>query len=180
MRCFIAVDLDEKLKEKVINMQKPLNVPDVKLVEPKNLHFTLKFLGEIDENVKEQVSKRLKEMAESSRPFTVLISGVGAFPNEKFIRVVWIGADNEDKDFLKLHKTVDDSLSGMFKKERPVPHLTLARVGYIKDKSEIESFITHNRGVVIGEMNVDRIKLKKSTLTRNGPIYENLEEFMLR
>jgi len=177
MRCFIAVDIPEELKAKIINLQKHLRNLDVKLVEKENLHFTLKFLGEADENTIAMVKERLLDVAKSTSHFTINISGIGVFPNENYIRVVWLGCKSED--FIKLHQSVDESLVGLFKKERPSPHLTIARVRSPKNRKEILDFISNNRNINIGSMTINEIKLKKSTLTRNGPIYEAIEVFDL-
>jgi 2'-5' RNA ligase len=177
MRCFIAVDLAEELKQKVINLQEQLPKDGLKLVEKENMHFTLKFLGEIDEESIKKVSQQMRQVAATTKPFTILISGIGVFPNENYIRVVWLGGDNEDKDFIKLHQAVDDIMADIFKKEKPVPHLTLARV---TKKINLAQFIADNRSTAIGEMTVERIKLKKSDLTRKGPIYEDVEVFDLK
>lgn len=176
-RCFIAVDLPEELKHKIINIQEQLAGFDVRLVEKENLHFTLKFLGEVGEEVSRVISSRLKGIAAAVHPFRILISGIGAFPNENYIRVIWLGTNNGG--FIKLHLAVEDALSGLFKKEKPVPHLTIARVRSVKSKKEIAGFIAHNRAIEIGSMVVDKIKLKKSTLTRSGPLYEDIEVFEL-
>ena len=179
MRCFIAVDLAPELKEKIIKLQSGLKMNGIKLVEPENFHFTLKFLGEIDESMISSITEHLDRVASTTRPFTIHISGVSSFPNDKVIRVVWIGADNKDRDFLKLHEKIDCTLTDVSKNEKPVPHLTLARVGYA-NMSDIQKFISNNKNTEIGEMSVDRIKLKKSTLTGKGPVYEDLEEWKLK
>jgi 2'-5' RNA ligase len=177
MRCFVAVDLDSRLEEAVESLQKKIT-GDVKLVEKNNLHFTLKFLGDIDEKTAEKAKSTLDRIADSTKPFSITISGIGAFPNEKFVRVIWIGADNNDRDFLSLHRTVDDELADIAKKEKPVPHLTLARVR--EQSASIQDFISNNRNAEIGSMIVDRIKLKKSTLSRSGPVYEDVAVFGLK
>ena len=178
MRCFIAVDLDQSLIPKIKALQNQVKNLDVKLVEENNLHFTLKFLDDIPETTVEKVKVILSEVAGSTTSFTILISGVGVFPNEKYIRVIWVGSNSEE--FLKLHHAVNDSLSKLFKKEKPSPHLTIARVRSGKDNHKIMDFVNRHKNAEIGRMIVDNIKLKKSTLTREGPVYEDVEGFGLR
>ncbi len=94
MRCFVAVDIDENLKDKIINIQKELaTLGNMKLVEKQNLHFTLKFLGEINERTIKEVMNKLESIAKQTQSFTINIQGMGAFPSLDYIRVVWIGAD---------------------------------------------------------------------------------------
>lgn len=176
MRCFLAVDIDGELREKVIGLQKGLSGFDAKLVEKENLHFTLKFLGEVNEKTLEEIKGRVKQLANSFEPFEIDINGMGAFPNMNYIRVVWISA----QQLFNLQKTVDDCLADLFGKEKDTtPHLTIARVRSARDKAELRDFIEKHRETKIGKMTVNEIKLKSSTLTRNGPVYEDVDVFRL-
>ncbi len=178
MRCFIAVDLDHKLKQKVGRLQKELAGLDTKLVESYNLHFTLKFLGETDDKVMEKVKVALEEVSHRYQPFTISLADVGVFPNEKFIRVVWVGSESEE--FAALHHAVDESLSTVFRKEKPVPHLTLARARSQKHKKELLDFVNRRKDEEICTMLSKEKKKKKSTVTNKGPIYEDVEIFELK
>ncbi len=178
MRCFIAVDLDASLKTKITAFQDQIKNLDVKLVEKNNLHFTLKFLGDISDGTVEKVKEKLAEIASLTPSFSITLTGIGVFPNENFIRVVWIGS--EGNGFLNLHNAVNDALSALFKKEKASPHLTIARVRSQKDNKKILDFVNHHRKTEVGHMAVSKIKLKKSTLTREGPIYEDVAEFELK
>lgn len=177
MRCFIAIDLDPSLVAKIKEIQDRLRSPDINHVKESNLHFTLKFLGEIDDEKAENVKKELTELAGVTPAFEISLHGIGVFPNEKFIRVVWVGAESEE--FQELHESANDALSKFFKKEKPSPHLTIARVRSGKDNQKILDFVKANKGTEIGAMMVDKIRLKKSTLTKEGPVYEDLAVFEL-
>ena len=178
MRCFVAVDVPEEAKQKILEAQKEFACFDAKLVEKENLHFTLKFLGEINEEQLEEASKGLSELAKNISPFTVLLSGIGAFPNLSYIRVVWVGAISDD--FFKLHRGVAVSLRGIGKPEKEaIPHLTIARVRSARDKETIAKIIRRYEKEAFGSMQVDKIKLKKSTLTPRGPVYEDVRVFEL-
>lgn len=175
MRCFLAVDVEGRLMEKIANLQK--GVPgDVKLVEKENLHYTLKFLGETDEKILEVVKDRVKDLAKSLQELTVCVKGMGAFPGLNYIRVVWLGG----KELFNLQKAVDDRLADLFGKEKEItPHLTLARVRSAAGKEELKSYIEKHAETEIGDMPVKEIKLKKSTLSPKGPVYEDLYAFKL-
>ncbi len=176
MRCFLAVDLDDGLKEKVTDAQKGLADFDVNLVSKENLHFTLKFLGEIGEEAIEVVKSKARKIASSFSPFNIDINGMGVFPNLTYIRVVWIGA----KQLYALQKAVDDTLADISdREENIVPHLTLARVRSSRDKDTLRNFIEANKNVDIGTMIVREIKLKCSVVTKTGPVYEDVEIFSL-
>lgn len=179
MRCFVAVDVPEELKTRVKELQDQLSSCDIKLVEPKNLHFTLKFLGEIDQTTISKVKQSLSKIATETKPISILLSGVGVFPNLNYIRVIWIGSKSQD--FANLHKSVADALQGIGEPEKEaVPHLTVARVRSPRNKETIANIVKRYESEPFGSFNIDQIKLKKSTLMPSGPIYEDLEVFELK
>jgi 2'-5' RNA ligase len=101
--------------------------------------------------------------------------GVGAFPSSNYMRVIWVGTEAPEV------KGIYDQLSGElaklgFKKEEFSPHITLARVKFLKDKQALVDFIDENGEVEIGDCIVDKVILKSSKLTPKGPIYENIYE----
>ncbi|AEF97122.1 RNA 2',3'-cyclic phosphodiesterase [Methanotorris igneus] len=171
MRCFIAIDLPEEIKDKIEEVKKHFKIKGIKLVEKENLHITIKFLGEIDEEIVEKI----KNLDLSISPIKVKIKNIGVFPNENYIRVIWLGATN----LVDLFKEVDEKLSEIgFKKEREyVPHVTIGRVKFIENKKALKDKIEKHRKIDIGEFEVKSIKLMKSTLTPNGPIYEVIKEW---
>lgn len=141
MRCFVAVDLNPKLTQKIEWLQKELAGLDTKLIEPENLHFTLKFLGEVDEGIVNKVKSVLQSLAANQETFNVNIAGIGAFPSEKFIRVVWIGGP----ELANLQSATNQALSDLFEKEKPTPHLTIARVRSQNHLPEIIEFINRHQ-----------------------------------
>ena len=183
MRCFVAIDLDPELRSGVEDLQKGLKGFDVKLVEPYNLHFTLKFLGEVDNETLERITSKLAEIASKFEPFEIDIKGVGCFPSENFIRVVWVGSDK----LSDLQLAVNDSLNILDKEKpnlhdverQPISHLTIARVRSQSYVKEIKAFANKNKSYKISQMIVNAIKLKKSTVTPKGPVYEDLVTFNL-
>ena len=114
MRLFVAIDLPEELKEYFSQVQNQIGEDSAQLsyVQKENLHITLKFLGE----VKEENIKKIKEILGNIkfRPFSLVTEKMGIFPDENYIRVVWIGFKGEDILF-ELHKSIDISLSRMFR-----------------------------------------------------------------
>lgn len=174
MRCFVALDIPDELRVKIAALQNRLAGFDVKLVEPENLHFTLKFLGAIDEDMTKKVSEKLENL--KLMPFTAAIKGTGVFPSLSCMRVIWLGCPG----ISGLQQSVEESLSGLFKKEKPSPHITLARVRSPKDKDKLAEFVEKNKDIEIGSFTVNEIKLKKSTLTKKGPVYEDVKIFALK
>jgi 2'-5' RNA ligase len=97
MRVFIAIDIDEKTRAAIADVQEQLNAKvdikkgDVKWVEPKNIHLTLKFLGEIDDSKLPEIQEITEQVAEAHKNFTLDIESVGSFGGRS-AKVVWVGA----------------------------------------------------------------------------------------
>lgn len=169
MRLFIAIDLDNKGYFKSIQKQ----LPDANATYPKEFHLTLQFLGETSK--KDEIVKELEKI--KFKPFKLDTTNIGVFPNEDNIRVVWLGL--EDNDTLKkLQKDVKDKMSSLgFKSEYKEfkPHITLARIKFLK-YSHI--YMKQLREIKFEEKDfeVKNIKLIKSTLMPEGPVYETLLE----
>jgi 2'-5' RNA ligase len=173
MRAFIAVEVDEQLREKMSELQKQLSLDGVKLVEKENLHLTMHFLGEIDEAMKDKVINAMDKL--SCRKFEMSCEGVGAFPSNNYIRVIWVGA--EAPELKQIYDQLGTEFAQLgFKQEQFSPHITLARVKFLKDKKKLSEFLEENEGLELGECKVEGVFLKKSTLTPKGPIYETVYE----
>lgn len=97
IRCFIAIPLSDEIKEKAVEIQSRLRKAnaDVKWVERENLHITLRFLGEIEEAKVEKVKRLMEEVAGRFSPQKLVFKGVGAFPDLRRPRVVWIGGEGD-------------------------------------------------------------------------------------
>ncbi len=174
MRLFVAVDIDDDLRHNFIPLLKLLSsFRGVKAVEPENLHITLKFLGEVNEVSAERIKDELGKIHFS--PFEIEFSGIGFFPNPNYLRVVWVGVSGDG-----IYRLADDVEKRMrklgFKKEKDFKaHLTVGRVKRIDSSSktrllrDLESYNTE-----FGRMTVKDFRLKKSTLTPKGPVYEDV------
>ena len=179
MRLFVAIELPEEIKEYLADIQSKIKEnlskeDELRFVSKDQMHLTLKFLGEVQPDKVEKINQLLGEA--SFKPFSPSLGGLGVFPNEEYIRVVWLGLSSEDK-IISLQGEIDDKLKKLFPKERDFkPHLTLARVKSIKGPG---IFINNLKTVKIENklINLDSFKLVKSTLTQNGPIYEELQSF---
>ncbi|MCZ7358388.1 MAG: RNA 2',3'-cyclic phosphodiesterase [Candidatus Methanoperedens sp.] len=176
-RTFIAVELPERLIPDIEKIESILKAPSIKLVEPKLVHITLKFLGDISEDRVEPIVSALSGI--NCEPFEARIKGIGVFPKPSYIKVIWLGTEG---NFDLLHKEVERVLFPFkFEKDRNFSaHATLARVKFPGEKSEILEKIKKLGEVDLGTMKVDSLSLKKSTLTPKGPIYETLREIRLK
>jgi len=176
VRLFIAIEIPEDIKDHISQIQQDIDISKnkIRLVNGDQIHLTLKFLGEVQPNNIEMIKQDLRKI--TFKAFSVCLDKIGVFPNESYIRVIWIGLEPEEP-VLELQKSIDENLRKLFEKEKNFkPHLTLARVKYIEDK---ENFINKliNINIEKKKFDVNNFKLVKSTLTPKGPDYEDLEVF---
>ncbi|HPJ30276.1 MAG TPA: RNA 2',3'-cyclic phosphodiesterase [Methanothrix sp.] len=178
IRSFVAVDLPEPMRDEIARVQREIDLPGVRLVDPGLIHVTLKFLGDVP---LQKVDRVAEALGGAKRPaFTARVRGIGAFPGRS-IRVVWIGAEGE---FEGLFSAVEDALLPLgFERERRrfTSHATIARVSQPgpETTSHLASKLAPFRDVDLGEFRVETFLLKKSTLTPGGPIYEDIASFPL-
>ena len=179
MRCFIAIKLPNEIKDYLFGLQKEIRSEYAKInfVHKKNLHLTLKFLGEINNKKIEVIKERLRKI--NFKHLKVSLNDIGFFPNEKSIRVVWISLKPINA-VIELQQKIDSEILDLFNKdERFSNHLTLGRVKLIKNK---EKFLERLRSLNIENKTflINNFYLIKSDLKREGPEYIDLEVFELR
>ena len=182
IRSFLAIELDPELVPKILDVQKEFKKTNsnIKYVPSQNMHFTLKFFGNIDFNMVEDISAAVLKVIKNYSSFDLNIKKCGCFPNKNVIKVLWLGLD-EGSPIKDIQKDLDKEFSKLgFKKEKNfISHLTIGRVKSPKGKKEIRNTIEKLEDVEIGQMTVSKICLKKSTLTPQGPIYEDIKVFEL-
>lgn len=177
MRAFIAIELPEDIRKYLVEIQKQIGDSNAKIkwVEEENIHLTLKFLGDVEEDKIEDVKNILSGI--KVKPIDAKIDGVGVFPAEDYIRVVWVGLKPGTR-FIELANEIDNKLSPIVPKEKREfkSHVTLARVKFVKDK---KAFVEGLKSIKVEakEFKVEGFVLKKSTLTKQGPVYEDIAKF---
>ncbi len=176
MRAFLGIPIPDDLKLKIVRIQKKFEEFDVKLVEKENLHFNLRFFGEIEDEKIKNVKNVLEKVATKFEPFDINISGIGAFPSKNYVRVVWLGVKEGLQTFKTLEDIISDHLAslGFEKDSRFVPHLTLGRVRSGRNKNEIVTLMEKMVDVEIGKMKINRITLFQSKLSTSGPRYDGV------
>jgi len=173
MRTFVAIEINNQgIQDNIAKFQKDVNI-DAKVILPEQIHFTLQFIGEIDDVSKEKIVDAMNRIEFSK--FEITLEGIGAFPRTKSPRVIWIGVDKAGGELIStLASQVHTKLSELgFKNDKPFkPHITVFRV---KNKiNDVTDELVKFNSRIFGIQLVSQIKLKKSTLTPSGPIYEDL------
>jgi RNA 2',3'-cyclic 3'-phosphodiesterase len=179
IRSFIAVETPKDVRDGISALQanlKPAAGSSVRWVANDNLHLTLIFLGEVEENFLNKVKEQLTSAVKTVKSFEANLNGIGAFPSQRSPRIIWIGMDKGKDEAIDLQATVEKPLItiGYKPEDRKFhPHLTVGRVkGVIKDPAKIFETNYTSRNFP-----VKSIVLFKSTLRPEGPVYEKLQEF---
>jgi len=187
IRAFIAIELTNKNTiENITSFSSHLkqHQPKLKVVAPENFHLTVKFLGNISESLATQIYNILKQEINEDmfkgQTFNYKLKGVGQFNKFSILWVKLIG----DIPFLQQIKlSIENKLFERLnipkdKRTQFKPHLTIGRLK--KDKinyqtfSALKNLIIENKNLEFGPFTVNQVKLKKSDLTPNGPIYSDL------
>lgn len=174
MRAFVAVEIqDDKILDAISKIQSEFRIKAT-AVNKKNMHFTLLFLGEITEEAAENVKQALSTI--SFKPIDVKFTHVGAFPNPRSPRVIWIGVDESSSaQLVELASQVEKKLGPLgFKPDKSFKaHLTIFRV---KNKiDDISRTIERFKRIDLGSYTMTELKFKQSILTPSGPIYSDLQ-----
>jgi 2'-5' RNA ligase len=187
IRSFIAIKLSKIITDglgNAIDDLKENGVQNVRWTSPQTIHITLKFLGDIDANTIEPISRSLQGVVRHYSPFEIDITGLGAFPKIDNPRILWIGIKAPDA-LSRMQKELESELNrfGFEKEERGfTPHLTLGRVTKNATRSDIRTIaekIKSHKPIFIGSMSVDEIHLYRSNLLPEGPQHFILASFPL-
>jgi 2'-5' RNA ligase len=188
MRLFIAIDIDEKNKAALSDLQTQLRSKadvkkgDVKWVSVGNIHLTLKFLGEVEEDKLPEICMITEDVASSHEPFDLSIESVGHFGG-KSATVLWVGTGEGTQELLQLQKDLETGLAsaGWPAEERLFSgHLTLARIKNPKAGFKIPQLAQQYKNFELGVLSVDSINVYKSQLTPDGPVYTLLGNYKLK
>lgn len=180
-RGFISADIEPNQNLVAVLRELSLSRADLKIVRPELLHVTLKFLGDTDEGLVDEILSRMRMAAAGVQPFRIRLSGMGAFPSLSNIRVVWVGIEN-GQVLGQMAERLDSTLSELgFERDRKgfKPHLTLARARSGRNIAAAQEIIRRNGATDFGEYPIDRMILKRSVLSPQGPSYSDVRELLL-
>ncbi len=182
MRLFVAIDISDEIRKKLEGIQEDIaqTGTDIKFVEPENLHLTLKFLGEVDEDKVIEVVNMLFECLKGVKQFKIGMDGVGFFGNENYVRTIWIGLKEGREEMIRIMEILDKNLNYIRKEEhKPSAHLTIGRVKGPSNRELLLKKLEELKDIKIGETVVKEVKLVQSQLTKKGPIYSDFKVFPL-
>jgi 2'-5' RNA ligase len=183
VRTFLAIGIPEDQQLRLAEVQEALgrHAKQMKWVRPKLLHLTVRFLGNVDRNRLELVTRAAAQATADLAPFTLRLTDIGAFPSERSPRVIWVGLleDSGLAALQRLFALTENALaaSGFERESRAyAPHLTLGRVRddvSQADRREVGESLRNVRSLAhaSGVVPVTELLVMRSDLSRSGPTY---------
>jgi 2'-5' RNA ligase len=180
MRVFIAIDLPEEIRTRLAAVQSELrpSAESARWVAAETAHLTLKFIGEISDQRREDIDTALAGI--TWIPFPVIVKGLGFFPGTRSPRVLWAGLQASTMEGLT--QAIDMRLehAGFEKEKRAFrPHITLARAKTSRLDRALVAAAEKYAETDFGSFTADRYYLYQSTLKPTGSVYTRLKEYML-
>lgn len=176
-RVFSAVDIEKKeVLNRLEKIRDTLNI-GFSPVKREKIHLTLEFFKDISEEEISEVESALSSI--NTAPFEMKVQGLGAFPSEDYIRVVWAGVNSSEifnlQKQAKLHNISSDN------KHEFKPHITLMRVKNTskKRKKKLKRSLREHQDESFGTVTVDKVKVLESRMTGEGSKYREISEFKL-
>ena len=195
MRLFVALDIDDSIRDKIARFIDGVSgfAPDMRWVRPESLHVTVKFIGERPDEEIAEIKQTLETIV--ADPLELNFRGYGFFPGARAPRVFWIGIE-AGKNLNSLAAVMDEKLAPLrIAKEEHVfnPHLTLARGGGGSGSPRKQKSDRPNRGFhhlqerlgalpapEFGNETIREFFLYQSRLAPGGSKYTKLAGFALQ
>jgi 2'-5' RNA ligase len=184
MRCFLAVDLPDRLADGVAAVQERFaDAAGLRFVDPDGAHVTLKFLGDVERDRLDDVTAATETAIDEAGvgPFEVTVAGLGVFPSLDYISVVWAGVDEGAEELTRLAAAIESETTAVgFEPESHefTPHVTIARMDDARGKSLVQE-VVGGASPTVGTFRASEVRLKESTLGPDGPTYDTVARFGL-
>ncbi|MCX7943829.1 MAG: RNA 2',3'-cyclic phosphodiesterase [Deltaproteobacteria bacterium] len=184
IRAFIAIEPEIHAKDQIITFIEKIKKVikgDINWTKKENLHFTIKFLGEIPQDKIEDIKRLLYVVSTEHSPFLIKVAGIGFFPDNKRPRIIWLGLRDGREELIDIVNSIENKVESIgFSRERREfkAHLTVARIKSNNIKIEMGTLneLLHKD---ICDFFADRIILYKSDLLPSGAKYTALGEYGL-
>ena len=162
-------------------LKENLRHEQIKWVEDNNIHITLKFFGDTEERKIPGICSVLKKRASATSFFDLHLTGLGIFGSSYAPKVIWVGIEPYSEVGALMKNIHADLKTIGFESDRQnlVPHLTLGRIKFLRDKIIFSHTIAHWKNIASSPFRIGEIVLFESILHREGPEYIALEKFSL-
>ena len=179
IRTFIAIELPVEVKQAVRQIQNQLgkNIDGIRWVKHENIHLSVKFLGNVEENRISDIAAAVNNAVRDFSAMNLKTGHLGMFPNVKRPRILWLGIEGDALEFIRMSKNCELELEklGYEKADREnKPHIT---VGRIRSSNKQKSLVNILKDIHIEsiEFRADALKLMRSELNPNGAVYTTLQ-----
>lgn len=190
LRLFIAIEPDDALGVELRRLENALRAAPatriVRWVDPKNIHLTLKFLGNVEGERVAALTAALERAAAGLAPFALSVRGLGAFPHLGRPNNIWVGLEGNVPAAALLARRIEDECAGegLVRDEHGFnPHLTLGRLNRGATNAEraaVGRVLTAVPKATYGTIHATAVQLISSDLYPTGPVYNTLAEIRLR
>lgn len=182
-RVFIAIKIaaDRNFRKLISDIRKELATENIKWVDPENIHITLAFLGDTDEDTLHKVDQMLGSRCKTFSMFELSMEGFGIFRSLQDPRIIWAGIYHSEK-LNSMHLSISQGLKelGVKIEDRPFsPHLTIGRIKHVSDMQNLKVLLLKYRSTEIQKMKVREFILYESRLRQEGPDYIPLAKYEL-
>jgi 2'-5' RNA ligase len=183
MRIFTGITLSDEVRENILEELRPFKKigTSIRWTEAKNIHLTIKFIGEVDEGTAARIAEALAAAKIPVAPFQLRISGFGKFPAGDDLHIFWAGIE-DNPQLLALFNAIESALSpfSVAPETRPFhPHLTLGRNKSRYNFQALFELLAEKSDLFLAACPVSAFQLIRSDLTPAGPIYRVLKEIPL-
>jgi 2'-5' RNA ligase len=185
IRAFVALCLPADIIDHVAGLQSTLKARGLQLrwVKPRNLHLTLKFLGETPVTAVADVGLALRRASRDTAPLALSLQGMGAFPGIRRARVLWVGLGGQVEALQSLYSRIEDELAnlGLAREKRGFKaHLTLARMKGPVAPGDLLAAMEETGNYEPRPFLARRLTLYKSELRPQGAVYSPMVEIDLK
>lgn len=182
-RIFIAIKVEPEgtLLNLFSSLRSKTEKDNIKWTKVDNVHITLAFLGDTEENVIMLITQMLNKICTGFTPFELKMKGTGVFRNFSDPRIIWTGIEHSDI-LLKLNKIILNGLKDLNIDlgDKPFnPHLTLGRVKHLNDKNSFKAIMEQFQNMDIQTVPVNEVILYESILLPEGPVYKPIMKIHL-
>ncbi len=184
-RCFLAVPVSPDVQSMAFARMDGMRQDSgaVKWVGPEQMHFTLKFFGDVDDRGLFDITRVMNQVGKEFEAFGVEVFGLGAFPDTTRPRTIWAGIREGVEELQRLQQALELKLEGIgFTRDarRFQPHLTLGRVRGEADFGPLPEQLKNASNAPLGSMEIDELVLFCSEFQRHGPEYTRLATVFLK
>ena len=183
-RVFLAVSFknNEFISQYINTVKGRLLAENIKWIEQKNIHLTLKYFGPTEDLLLEKIKISLENVLKVQKSFSVSFNQLGVFGSKYQARVLWMGMESVTEIQFLEHQISQELEKIGIEPDRQnfIPHLTIGRIKHLDSKKYFQSVVNQYKSFQSDAILIDRVFLYQSILLKEGPVYKVLKEYELK